>query len=64
MFGKIADALKIVQALSPEPKRWMPPDVIIYISKYMEQHPEKKLTRRLERKLKREFYRSLRSSKK
>ncbi len=47
-----------------KPTRWMPLNVAMYISKYMEQHPGKKLTRRLERKLEREFYRSLRSDKK
>lgn len=41
-----------------KPIRWTTPDVAIYISKYIDEHPEKKLTNHLRRKLEREYYRS------
>lgn len=55
LFPHIVEAIK--------PTQWETPDVAIYIGKYMDEHPEKKITSHLRRKLKREYYCSLKEEK-
>lgn len=61
---KVSEIIKAVYELHKVTHiKWEIPEVAIYISEYMDEHPEKKLTGRLRRKLKREYYRSLKEEK-
>ncbi len=62
--NKVSEAIKIIYELHKATHiKWETPDVVIYIDKYMDEHPEKKITGHLRRKLKKEYYRSLKEEK-
>lgn len=62
--SKVSEIIKAVYELHKATHiKWETPEVAIYISEYMDKHPEKKITGHLRRKLKREYYHSLKEEK-